>query len=96
MELIIIIIAGLLVYFIFNSIHTKKQQKLQRQKELFIYQQNEQKLKLEYEKRKNDITDFVKENEILIKKLIQEYPLSSKSFNNYNSYSNYKIKLSNF
>lgn len=96
MELIIIIIAGLLVYFIFNSIHTKKQQKLQRQKELFIYQQNEQKLKLEYEKRKNDITDFVKENEILIKKLIQEYPLSSKSFNNYNSYSNYKINLSNF
>lgn len=40
MELIIIIIAGLLVYFIFNSVHTKKQQKLQRQKELFIYQQN--------------------------------------------------------
>ena len=30
MELIIIIIAGLLVYFIFNSIHTKKQQKLQK------------------------------------------------------------------
>lgn len=96
MEFVIILIVGVIIYFIFINLHKRKQFELKRQSDLLAYYENEEKLKLEYERIRNELGVFISENEVLIQNLIHNYPLSSTSFNNNYSYSDYKTKLSNF